>query len=97
MGILRLTVFQAHDNETKLEWVKCLRRLVIYWKRRAKADIALYKLVKQTNLEVLGLDEEAEAHLGQYAQKWEFSKSYASADLYNLCGIASCRTIHVSL
>ena len=76
--------------------MKCLRQLVIYWKRRAKADIALYKLVKQINLEALDMDEDTEAYLGQYAQKWEFTKAYASADLYNLCGIASCRTIHVS-
>ena len=77
--------------------MKSLRQLVLYWKRRAKADIALYKLVKQTNLETLGMDEETEAYIGQFAQKWEFTKSFASADLYNLCGIASCRTIHVGI
>ena len=94
--IRRLTASQAHDNETKVEWMKCLRQLVVYWKRRAKADVALNKLIKQTNLEILGMDEETEAYLGQFAKKWELTKSYASADLYNMCGIASCRTIHVS-
>ena len=77
--------------------MKCLRQLVIYWKRRTKVDIALYRQVKQTNLEILGVDEESEAHLGQFAQKWELTKSFASAELYNLCGIANCRTIRVCI
>ena len=90
-------VFQAHGSESRKEWMKCLRNLVIYWKRRTKVDIGLYKLVKRTNLERLGVDEENEAHLGQSAQKWELTKSFASAELYNLCGIANCRTIRVCL
>ena len=88
---------KTHDNETKREWMKFLRKLIRYWKLRTKADIALYKFVKNTNLERLNLDEEMEAFVGQFAQKWEVTKSFASADLYNLCGIASCRAIHVSL
>jgi hypothetical protein len=38
----------------------------------------------------------AEAHIGQFARKWEVTQSFASPELYNMCGIACCRSIHMS-
>ncbi|KAF2752869.1 meiotically up-regulated gene 56 protein [Pseudovirgaria hyperparasitica] len=87
---------QAYDEETKREWIIRLRDLVYYWKKRMAADILLLKNVRQQNLEDLKIDEEAEAFVGQFARKWEVTHSYASPELYNLCGISRCRTIHLS-
>jgi hypothetical protein len=52
--------------------------------------------VRRRNLEGLQIDEESEALVGQYARKWEVTKTYASSELYNMCGISCCRTIHLS-
>jgi hypothetical protein len=73
-----------------------IRALVDYWTKRAQADMDIYKTVREQNLKSLKIDERAEAVVGQFAYKWEVSQSYASPILYNLCGIAECRTIHLS-
>jgi hypothetical protein len=49
------------------------------------------------NLRQINMDEEMESIMGQFGRKWEVSRSIASAELYNVCGISSCRTIAVSL
>jgi len=87
---------QAFSKETKTEWMRCLRALVRYWKDRCREDIDLFKSVRQQNLDTLQIDEAAEALVGSFAYKWEVSQSYASPTLYNMCGIAQCRTIHLS-
>ncbi|KAF2676916.1 hypothetical protein K458DRAFT_320905 [Lentithecium fluviatile CBS 122367] len=91
--IIRL---QAADQARRKEWVKHLRALVKYWKHRTTADISLYKSTRARNLSALNIDEEAEAYIGQFARKWEVTQSYASPQLYNMCGIACCRSIHMS-
>nr|OQO16861.1 hypothetical protein B0A51_16526 [Rachicladosporium sp. CCFEE 5018] len=73
-----------------------LHALVTYWSARAKADMDLYKSVRAQNLAVLNIDERTEATVGSFAYKWEVQQSYASSTLYNMCGITSCRTIHLS-
>ncbi|KAK3044068.1 hypothetical protein LTS18_002260, partial [Coniosporium uncinatum] len=87
---------QAFDKMTRKEWIKRLRHLVKYWHARKRADVDLIKSVRQQNLKTLRIDEEAEAIVGQFARKWEVTKSYASPELYNMCGISCCRTIHMS-
>ena len=87
---------QAYNEAAKLEWMKRLRELVKYWHHRAKEDMDLFKSVRQQNLDALQIDERAEAQVGSFAYKWEVSQSVASPTMYNLCGIASCRTIHMS-
>jgi len=87
---------QAYDERTKTEWIQRLRSLVKYWKLRIAADTALLKLVRKSNLEKLNIDEEMEAIVGQFARKWEVSRSEASPQLYNMCGISSCRSIVMS-
>jgi hypothetical protein len=44
----------------------------------------------------LNVDEEMEAIIGQFAKKWEVNRSEASPELYNMCGISSCRGITLS-
>lgn len=80
---------------TKKEWMHRLRKLVKYWKYRTATDIQLYKTIRQYNLELLKIDEEAEAIVGQFARKWEVLHAHASSELYNMCGISACRSIHV--
>jgi hypothetical protein len=84
---------QAYDKLARKEWVKRLRKLVKYWKLRAASDMELYKIVRNQNLESLDIDEEQEAILGQFAEKWEVAKSFASSELFNMCGISCCRAI----
>lgn len=91
--IIRL---QAFNKSTKIEWQDRLQALVGYWKLRVRADLLLYKSVRQQNLSRLNIDEETEAYMGQFARKWEVTNSYASSELYNVCGISSCRSIHIS-
>ena len=86
---------QAYDKTTKKEWIVRLRRLVKYWKQRISDDMALFKTVRQWNLKRLDIDEEMESWIGQYARKWEVTRSEASTQLYNMCGISWCRTITV--
>ncbi|KAL8686819.1 MAG: hypothetical protein Q9218_006844 [Villophora microphyllina] len=88
--IIRL---QAYNNQTKKEWMTRLTKLVEYWKLRTVDDMTLLKSVRQANLERLGIDEEMEAHLGQFAEKWEVSRAVASPQLFNICGISCCRAI----
>lgn len=87
---------QAYNKEAKKEWITRLRTLVKYWHHRAKEDMNLYKSVREQNLQALQIDERAEATVGSFAYKWEVQQSYASPTMYNLCGIASCRPIHLS-
>ena len=88
---------QAYDKITKKEWITRLRQIVKYWKIRTVHDMRLYKEVRQENLERLRIDEELESTLGQYAQKWEVSRSVASPQLFNMCGISCCRAITVCI
>ncbi|KAF2136103.1 uncharacterized protein K452DRAFT_280496 [Aplosporella prunicola CBS 121167] len=85
---------QAYNKLTKNEWMRRLRDLVKYWKYRSTSDIELTKSVRRRNLALLNIDEEAEALVGQFARKWEVLHTHASPDLYNLCGISNCRTVH---
>ncbi|KAL8931927.1 MAG: hypothetical protein Q9216_007022, partial [Gyalolechia sp. 2 TL-2023] len=64
---------QAYNKETKKEWMTRLRKLIDYWKLRTADDMALLKSIRQANLEKLDIDEEMEAHLGQFGEKWEMS------------------------
>lgn len=91
--IIRL---QAADKARRKEWIQHLRALAKYWKHRTASDIALYKATRSRNLSALNIDEETEAHIGQFARKWEVTQSYASPELYNICGIACCRSLHMS-
>ncbi|KAL9593524.1 MAG: hypothetical protein Q9219_007514 [cf. Caloplaca sp. 3 TL-2023] len=87
---------QAYNKETKKEWMSRLRKLVEYWKLRAAEDMTLLKSVRQANLERLDIDEEMEAHLGQFGEKWQVSRALASPQLFNICGISCCRAITMS-
>ena len=87
---------QAYDKATKTEWTTRLTRICKYWKLRVAQDLDLYKMVRNTNLRMLDIDEEMESFMGQYARKWEVTRSVASPQLFNMCGISCCRTITVS-
>ncbi|ORY11075.1 meiotically up-regulated gene 56 protein [Clohesyomyces aquaticus] len=87
---------QAADKARRKEWMRHLRALAKYWRHRTTSDIGLYKSTRARNLSALNIDEEAEAYIGQFARKWEVVNSFASPDLYNCCGMAACRTIHMS-
>ena len=84
---------QAYNEVTKKEWIQRLRKLVHYWKIRLADDMNLFKTVRGLNLKCLEIDEEMEAYLGQFAQKWEVTRSVASPKLFNMCGISCCRAI----
>ncbi len=86
---------QAADKVRRKAWITHLRALAKYWRLRTAADIALYKSTRAQNLSTLNMDEEAEAYIGQFAKKWEVTQSFASPQLYNMCGIACCRTLHL--
>ena len=86
----------AYNEATKTEWMTRLARIRTYWKLRTSSDMELYKMVRRTNLETLEIDEEMESFIGQYARKWEVTRSIASPQLFNMCGISCCRTITVS-
>lgn len=87
---------QADNQSSKRIWIRSLRKLVAYWSARRAADADLFKSIRRENLAAFNIDERSEAYVGQYAEKWEVSDSVASAELYNVCGIASCRAIHMS-
>ncbi|KAH7385489.1 Pleckstrin homology domain-containing protein [Phaeosphaeria sp. MPI-PUGE-AT-0046c] len=91
--IIRL---QSANKARRKEWIQHLRALAKYWKHRTASDIALYKSTRSRNLSALNIDEEAEAYIGQFARKWEVTQSYASPELYNMCGVACCRSLHMS-
>ncbi|KAH0559929.1 hypothetical protein GP486_003552 [Trichoglossum hirsutum] len=88
--------FQAYNQIAKNEWIKRLKDLVKYWKSRIASDTELLKATRRANLKLFHIDEEMESVLGQFAEKWEVSRSIASPELYNMCGICSCRTINVA-
>ena len=87
---------QAYDETTKKAWMDGLSKLVRYWKARLASDMNVYKAIRRLNLERLQIDEEMEAMLGQFAEKWEVTRAEASPQLFNMCGISCCRTITVS-
>ena len=91
--IIRL---QAYNEDTKNEWMNRLEKLVDYWKARLINDMDQFKLTRQENLRTLDIDEETESLLGQFGRKWEVTRSVASPQLFNMCGISCCRTITMS-
>lgn len=86
---------QAYNDETKKEWMTSLEKLVHYWKARLADDMNALKMIRQLNLQTLGIDEEMESELGQFAEKWEVTRAEASPQLFNMCGISCCRAITV--
>lgn len=86
---------QAYNKETKKEWMARLQKLIDYWKLRTADDMTTLKSIRQANLDKLDIDEEMEAHLGQFGDKWEVSRAVASPQLFNICGISCCRAITV--
>ena len=90
--VLRL---QSFNPVTKKEWITRLGEIAEYWKLRVAADMNAYKLARQSNFERLKLDEDMESYISQAAKKWEVSRSTASPELFNMCGISSCRAITV--
>ncbi|KAL3438286.1 Pleckstrin homology domain-containing protein [Aspergillus tetrazonus] len=88
--------FQAYNSATRDEWMQRLDALVQYWKARIVADAAELKNTRQRNLELLGMDEELESVIGQYAKKWEVRKAEASPLLHNMCSLIGCRPIKMS-
>ncbi|KAF3289731.1 hypothetical protein TWF970_003491 [Orbilia oligospora] len=91
--IIRLQTF---DLETRNEWMHRLADLIIYWKKRRGADVAMLKETRHENLDLLRIDEEMEAFIGQYGKKWEVQNSRSSPLIWNVCGISSCRTLTYS-
>ncbi|KAL8683165.1 MAG: hypothetical protein Q9186_000878 [Xanthomendoza sp. 1 TL-2023] len=85
---------QAFNKETKHEWITRLQKLVEYWKLRITEDMTLLKSVRQSNLERLDIDEEMEAHLGQFAEKWEMSgvlyRKPRKHTTFLQCGVILC-------
>lgn len=86
---------QAYNEETKKEWMESMEKLVHYWKARLTDDMNALKTIRQLNLHTLGIDEEMESELGQFAEKWEVTRAEASPQLFNMCGISCCRAITV--
>jgi hypothetical protein len=86
---------QAYDAATRDEWVKRLDALVKYWRMRHADDAAELQAVRQRNLKLLGIDEEMESIMGQFAKKWEVKKAEASPHLHNMCALSGCRAIKV--
>jgi len=87
---------QAYDEMTKTEWTTRLNKLVRYWKLRITEHMNIFKIIRNTNLRSLEIDEEMESYLGQFGEKWEVTRSVASPQLFNMCGISCCRAITVS-
>ncbi|KKK15860.1 hypothetical protein ARAM_003882 [Aspergillus rambellii] len=88
--------FQAYSSATRDDWMKHLDALVKYWKARTAADTAELKSTRQRNLNSLGIDEELESAIGQFAKKWEVKKAEASPLLHNMCSLSGCRPIKMS-
>ena len=88
---------QAYDELTKAEWMTRLDKLIKYWKLRITEHMNTFKEVRNANLKSLEIDEEMESYLGQFGEKWEVTRSVASPQLFNMCGISCCRAITVSL
>lgn len=88
---------KAYDSRTRDEWIRQLDDLIRYWKARQRADLAVIRQTREANLTQLVMDEEMESMMGQFGKKWEVSRSTASSEIYNVCGISSCRTITVRL
>ena len=86
---------QAYDQVAKNEWMRRLHALVRYWKLRLKDDMALLKSIRSENLKRHDIDEEMEAYLGQFGEKWEVTRSVASPQIFHMCGISCCRAITV--
>ena len=87
---------QAYDEVTKNEWVTRLGNLVRYWKLRIADHMNVFKQVRNANLRSLEINEEMESYIGQFGEKWEVTRSVASPELFNMCGISCCRAITVS-
>lgn len=87
---------QAFDAQTRDEWILRLDDLIKYWRARDRGDLAIIRRIRDTNLKQLNMDEEMESLMGQFGRKWEVSRTIASGELFNVCGLSSCRTITVS-
>ncbi|PWW73126.1 hypothetical protein C7212DRAFT_347149 [Tuber magnatum] len=87
---------QGYDQRTRDEWVTRLKDLVKYWRARDNEDLATIRRTRDANLKLLNLDEEMESAIGQFARKWEVSRSIASGEIFNVCGLSSCRAITMS-
>ena len=87
---------QAFDELTKTEWMTRLDKLVKYWKLRIAEHMNVFKEIRNANLKSLEIDEEMESYIGQFGKKWEVTRSVASPQLFNMCGISCCRAITVS-
>lgn len=89
---------QAYNLASRNEWIRRLSDLIVYWSSRHNNDLITIRVTRDENCKSLGIDEETESLLGQLGKKWEVSSSLtlASAEIYNVCPLSSCRTITMS-
>lgn len=84
---------QAYDKDTRDAWMSHLSKLVKYWTHKIREDQMHFKTMKQSNMELLKIDEEVESLVGQFGNKWEVSQCVSEPRIYNFCPISSCRTM----
>ncbi|KAA8895533.1 Pleckstrin homology domain-containing protein [Sphaerosporella brunnea] len=88
---------QAFNSETRDEWIHRLSELITYWHARDREDLTIIRRTRDTNLKQLNMDEQLESLMGQFGRKWEVSShTIASGEIFNVCGLSSCRTITMS-
>ncbi|ANB14536.1 Spo71p [Sugiyamaella lignohabitans] len=88
--------FQVHDLETRNMWLKQLHDLMIYWKYRRRERMIRTNAIRQQNLDILHIDEDAEAFVGEAAAKWETDRGVADPLTYNIAGIACSRSLYMN-
>lgn len=87
--------FRTYDQETRDAWIERLNQLMLYWEARTQEDISTLRAVREQNLRNLNIDELQESWVGQFAQKWEVSRAYASTELFHVCNLLACRAVRM--
>ncbi|ORY86269.1 Pleckstrin homology domain-domain-containing protein [Protomyces lactucae-debilis] len=86
---------QAFNLETRNAWIRQLRQLVVYWKRRLAEDESALAAMRRENMETLRIDEQLEPLVDMVCNRWEVAHCVSEPKRYNFCSITSCRTIAI--
>ena len=87
--------FQASNLEARKEWMRRLRDLIKYWKRRAEEDLNSLKEMRMENLKIIKVDRGNESRFDDWIQPYQLVEAVSAPGMYHFCRLSSCRTMSV--
>ncbi|CAB16196.1 Spore wall assembly protein [Schizosaccharomyces pombe] len=88
-------VFQSYCERTRNLWINKITEVASYWKQRLFLDLQEYHDVRETNINILHIEQSIEPDVACYLNHWEVAGCVASTLIYHYCSMLGCRVIRM--